>query len=201
MARAAQSVRDRRVGMATKAAQPLVPGRECGPCTACCVHLLIHSAEFTKLQGVVCPNCELEHGCKIYATRPQACRDFICGWRIMPQFDEHWRPDKSGVIVKIAEDPAGTPEFHFVLFGAKYVLLQPKFAAMIGQFVSEGRQSYLVLPGKPEEMSTKVYLNAGLTGAVARRDLNAISAGLAQAYESGMNAPREKIDLAALPQT
>jgi hypothetical protein len=181
--------------MAEDATPTLVPGRECGPCTACCVHLLIESSEFTKLQGVVCPNCELEKGCKIYATRPQPCRDFICGWRIMPQFDEHWRPDKSGVIVKIAENPSGPPEFHFVLFGSKYVLLQPKFAAMIGQFVSEGRQTYLVLPGKPDEMSTKVPLNAGLQRAVARRDLNAISSGLALAYESGITALREKLNL------
>ena len=188
--------------MTEDAALTLVPGRECGPCTACCVHLLIHSSEFTKLQGVVCQNCELERGCKIYATRPQACRDFICGWRTMAQFDEHWRPDKSGVIVKFAEDSTGSPEFHFVLFGSKYVLLQPKFAAMIGQFVEGNHQTYLVLPGKPEEMSTKVHLNAGLKGAVARRDLTAISSGLAQAYESGMNAPREKLDLANLtPKT
>ncbi len=183
--------------MTDEAALP-VPGRECGPCTACCVHLLIQSPEFTKLQGVVCTNCDVGHGCKIYATRPQACRDFLCAWRLMPQFDEHWRPDKSGVIVKIAEDAAGTPELHFVLFGSKYVLLQPKFAAMIGQFVSEGRQTYLVLPGSPakEEASVKVYLNAGLQLAVARRDLNGISSGLALAYESGMNTPREKLDLA-----
>ena len=184
--------------MAEDAAPTLVPGRECGPCTACCVHLMVHSTEFTKLQGVVCPNCELERGCKIYATRPQPCRDFICGWRTMAQFDEHWRPDKSGVIVKVTEDPAGATEFHFVLFGSKYVLLQPKFAAMIGQFVAKDLQTYLVLPGKPEEMSTKVHLNAGLRSAVARRDLTAISSGLAQAYESGMNAPREKLDLASL---
>jgi hypothetical protein len=163
------------------------------------VHLLIHSADFTKLQGVACPNCELGRGCKIYTTRPQPCRNFHCGWRTMPEFDEHWRPDKSGVIVKIQQAENGTLEYYFLLFGSKFILLQPKFAAMIGQFVSQGRQTYLVLPGNPDEMSTTVYLNGGLQAAVARRDLAAISTGLALAHESGMAAPREKLDLANLP--
>ena len=180
------------------AAQTLVPGRECGSCTACCTHLLVHSPDFTKLQGVTCPNCERDHGCKIYATRPQACRNFVCGWRTMPMLDEHWRPDKSGVIVRVGKTAAGAHEYYFVLFGSKHVLSQPKFAGIIGRLVAEGQPTYLVLPGKPEEMSTKVYLNAGLNLAVARRDLTGISSGLALAYESGMNAPREKLDLGTL---
>jgi len=187
--------------MAANAAGPLVPGRECGSCTACCVHLLVHSRDFTKLQGVACPNCELGHGCKIYEIRPQVCHSFMCGWRTMPMLDESWRPDRSGVIVQVTQAAARPPEYYFVLFGPKYVLMQSKFAAVIGQLIAEGRQTYLALPGNQHELSMTVYLNAGLSAAVARRDLAAICAGLVQAYDTAMNAPREKLDLAKLPFT
>lgn len=38
-------------------------------------------------------------GCGIYQTRPDACREFFCGWRALPFVSEHWYPPTSGMMV------------------------------------------------------------------------------------------------------
>ena len=48
-----------------------IPGKSCGPCTMCCKVLVID--HFKKDAGVLCENCTLKGGCKIYDTRPDVC--------------------------------------------------------------------------------------------------------------------------------
>jgi hypothetical protein len=79
----------------------LVPGRECGECTACCTHLHIDEPELQKPGGVTCGNCRENAGCTIYATRPKVCRTWFCCWRIMAEFDDSWRPDKSNILITL----------------------------------------------------------------------------------------------------
>lgn len=77
----------------------LVPGRNCGGCTACCSVMAIDKPEIQKEAGVLCRHCE--NGCTIYDTRPALCRDYQCGWRQLSILDESWRPDLSGVFTEI----------------------------------------------------------------------------------------------------
>jgi len=70
----------------------------CGPCQACCVAPKIDTPEFKKPSGVPCVHL-VEKGCGIYQTRPPVCRDFLCGWRLLPELDISWRPDLSGVML------------------------------------------------------------------------------------------------------
>ena len=76
-----------------------VPGRECGDCTVCCIVPGIDTREIQKLTGAVCRHCS-GHGCAVYETRPQACRDFFCAWMQMPGLDASWRPNQSGVFLQ-----------------------------------------------------------------------------------------------------
>lgn len=78
----------------------LVPGRTCGACTVCCTVMAIDKPDIQKDAGVTCRHCSVD-GCRIYATRPQLCRDYHCGWRQLPILDDDWRPDRSGVFVEI----------------------------------------------------------------------------------------------------
>src|SRR5690349_15196843 len=80
----------------------LVEGRSCGTCTVCCYTLPIDTPEFQKMPGAVCKNCA-GRGCGIYETRPNPCRGFYCGWWMIPQLDDEWRPDRSGILI--------TPQF------------------------------------------------------------------------------------------
>lgn len=78
-----------------------LPDRECGSCHACCKYPSIVDQEFKKPNGALCTHWAWGKGCKIYETRPGTCRSHYCGWRIMPQLDESWRPDRSNIYLNI----------------------------------------------------------------------------------------------------
>jgi hypothetical protein len=46
-----------------------------------------------------CRHCDIGEGCKIYDTRPQMCRDFYCGYLLMPNLPEHWKPSRSRIVL------------------------------------------------------------------------------------------------------
>lgn len=94
----------------------LVPGRECGGCTACCKSLKIDVAALRKPAGVLCPNCS-GGGCGIYENRPQPCQTFFCLWRRVGTMPDDLRPDRIGVIFSIEfVDPPENPfEKQFVI--------------------------------------------------------------------------------------
>lgn len=50
-----------------------------------------------KAAGVPCTNMAAG-GCRKYAFRPKACRDFLCAWLADPAWPEAWRPDRSGLL-------------------------------------------------------------------------------------------------------
>jgi hypothetical protein len=71
--------------------------RKCGECTGCCTPLAI--PELDKPPGVPCKHILPEGGCGIYETRPKACREYDCGWRIgIGKFEEE-RPDRLGLLL------------------------------------------------------------------------------------------------------
>jgi hypothetical protein len=74
---------------------PLVPDRQCGACTMCCEVLRIEA--LGKPELTACPH--QQGHCAIYETRPEACREFFCGWRALPFVGAHWFPPDSGMMV------------------------------------------------------------------------------------------------------
>lgn len=81
-------------------------GRECGECTACCVHFAI--AEVNKPMQEPCPKlkddlngthgCHGKENCTIHDTRPERCKEYICAW-LYGYGEEEDRPDKSGIMI------------------------------------------------------------------------------------------------------
>jgi hypothetical protein len=84
--------------------QPL-PGRSCGGCVLCCK--LLGVPEIEKLKGDWCPHCKRGVGCRIYESRPEGCRIFLCGWLVNPRFGPEWKPDRSKMIITVAQDGNG----------------------------------------------------------------------------------------------
>jgi hypothetical protein len=39
------------------------------------------------------------HGCKIYAQRPELCREFHCQWLIDSRYPDYWYPKTSKIII------------------------------------------------------------------------------------------------------
>ena len=81
------------------AASSVVPGRSCGTCTLCCK--LFNVPEVPKTAGKWCRHCEPGKGCRIYDTRPQMCREFLCGWMVSPGLGPEWKPERSKLIVQL----------------------------------------------------------------------------------------------------
>jgi Fe-S-cluster containining protein len=82
--------------------QPGMFERPCAGCTMCCKTPGI--PEIGKPANVWCRHCDKGRGCRIYDARPQACRDFHCLWKVMPDFPEELRPDRCKVIWTMTED-------------------------------------------------------------------------------------------------
>lgn len=78
-----------------------IPGKDCGSCMMCCQILDI--PELNKPPGPDCPNCMAGGGCRIYASRPQVCRDFECEWLRERDLGPMLRPDRSRVV--LLEEP------------------------------------------------------------------------------------------------
>jgi len=78
---------------------PLTPvaRRGCDGCTMCCKLLPVR--ELAKPAGTWCQHCEPGTGCRIYPERPQACRDFFCGWMLNGEVAAHWRPRESRMVL------------------------------------------------------------------------------------------------------
>ena len=144
----------------------LIPGRECGACTVCCVAPSIDKPEIQKLSGSACRHCA-GGGCAIYETRPPVCRAFYCAWRSVDIFGPEWRPDISGVLAQIETE--GIPE-HFEFTTGIGLMLLDHPARIIRQkyfqdFVVTGIMNsiplFLSLPGPRGYQAAAVLLNTG----------------------------------------
>jgi hypothetical protein len=88
---------ERCAATAMSALTPL-PGRECGACHVCCVELGIDAPQLDKPDGMVCPHLKPGFGCAIYHDRPDVCRSWYCGWRLIGLNDD-LRPDLCGLLL------------------------------------------------------------------------------------------------------
>lgn len=80
---------------------PIVYGRICGNCSACCHEFAV--AEVDSKDNDDCQHMA-RPGCAIYANRPEACRTYACLW-LLGMGEKQDRPDKINVI---ADFYAGT---------------------------------------------------------------------------------------------
>jgi len=79
---------------------PLVVGRECGDCVACCKVLKIETPALSKPADTLCRHNDGQ-GCAIHATRPDVCRSWFCAWRRNASMPHAARPDLSGLLVSL----------------------------------------------------------------------------------------------------
>jgi hypothetical protein len=152
-----------------------VPGRDCGDCTICCEYLKVDIPELQKPAGTRCPNCIAGKGCAIYQTRPQLCRDWLCGWRVASAFGDEWRPDLSGVLVEFEDDdvPPGFehPTIKFMLLKNESVAWPP-LVRTIASLIAQGKPVYLQIGAGKTLEGRKVFLSnvRPMVAAVQARD-------------------------------
>ena len=142
----------------------LVPGRDCGACTVCCVAPNIDKPEIQKASGAACRH-SLCGGCAIYDTRPPVCRGFYCAWRTVDIFDDEWRPDRSGVLAELETE--GIPEHFDISTGISLMLVgnplktirQKYFQDFVVTGIMNSVPLFLSLPGPRGYQAATVFLN------------------------------------------
>lgn len=164
----------------------LIPGRECGECTVCCVAPTIDLPEFKKPQGLACPHC-LQASCGIYATRPPVCRTFYCHWRRAGWLDDSWRPDRSQILLRGTDDDvppgfASPTGIVFDVLGSCDLLLDHKVIEVIGRLIDARVPTFLSVQSLPGRSSGRVMLNPMLEISVGERDGDALARGLVEAF-------------------
>jgi hypothetical protein len=148
-----------------------VPGRECGACDACCVLFEITEPSIAKAAGVPCRHLT-KGGCAVYESRPQTCRSWLCGWRLIASLPEDWRPDLSGILVyqMACREPGYGPDALIVsLSRGRDYLASMSLLGFIQHMVECRVPLYLTAhSGKAENHAT--FLNARLESSVQARD-------------------------------
>ena len=144
--------------------EKLVPGRECGTCDICCVALDIDTPEIRKNASTRCRHAA--SGCAIHAERPEVCRGFYCGWRLLPMIPPDWRPDQKGVFVQVEAGLDLPPQFrvriavNFMLVAdADGTVRQAWFQEHVARTILGGVPVFLSLPPPKGHMAPKLMLN------------------------------------------
>jgi hypothetical protein len=166
----------------------LVEGRACGTCTVCCYALPIDAPEIQKLPGVVCENCT-GRGCRIYESRPTPCRKFFCGWWLLPQLDDEWRPDRSGVLIT-PETNDIPPEYElrdgieFLIVGGEAAVRRPGFVEFVSLCVQRRIPTFVSVAGPEGFFAAKVLVNRKLETAAGSDQPRVLSLLLAMVEQA-----------------
>lgn len=142
----------------------LIPGRDCGGCTVCCVFPTINKPEIQKQSGARCRHCH-ETGCGIYDSRPPVCRAYFCAWRNVDIFGEDWRPDKSGVLPYVETEgiseafDLGTGIGLMLVGNPLKIVRQKWFQDFVETGVMSSIPLFLSLPGPRGHQAATVSLN------------------------------------------
>jgi hypothetical protein len=184
-------------------AAELVPDRTCGTCNVCCVVLTIDDPELQKAQGHRCRHANRDNSCGIYATRPQTCRTFYCGWRYLKWMHESMRPDKSDVLVRLRgaiSKVDGTRHLgveFMLLTGA--ALKAEGLAESVAAAVAADVPVFLAIPGRPGYTAAQARINEVLYDAVCTKDKKAVLRILGELRAKGRHGDRRRITLSPRP--
>ena len=115
--------------------------RVCGACTACCkTHPIV---EIDKPAGSWCSQCDVGHGCRIYAERPTSCREFQCQW-LKGSWEENDRPDKTKVVIDFSIYPSIGRTM--MLFEVAIGGLDRRFASLVRKAAIKARYAIQLVP-------------------------------------------------------
>ena len=160
-----------------------ITDRECGDCSACCVHLTIDQKELQKPAGVACEHLAKPSGCSIYESRPSVCRTWNCAWRILPWLDDSLRPDKAGLIICVHRGEKFGLEF--LSMGNKKAFFNPKILQIVGACIEGDFPVFISVPTRPGYCSARCHLNVEMKTAAKSHELGQMIEGMKAAYAHG----------------
>ena len=137
----------------------LVPERQCGDCTICCIVPGMDTPAAQKKHSTRCRHCA--NGCAIYEQRPQACAEFYCAWRRLPSLGDAWRPDRSGVFATLdpVDPESSTRIITLMLIADPHATVRaPWFVDFVIAHAWRRVPLSLALPGPPGCLPIRVVL-------------------------------------------
>lgn len=150
----------------------LVEDRDCGECTVCCVTLRIDEPGLKKYADDACVHLA-KNGCGIYHHRPDRCRNWYCGWRLIGVLGEDWRPDRSEILLRM--HPGGGVIFQ-PLRDAEEVLVQRNAIEVIGTFISNSVPTFISIPKEQGYCHLLLHVNSAFEQAAKSRNGDAMVA-------------------------
>jgi hypothetical protein len=177
----------------------LVPGRECGECRVCCEVLHIDTEEIQKASRVLCRH--YKGGCTVYENRPGVCRGYFCGWRMLENLNDGWRPDLSNILVGFPT--TGIPEGFAPGSGIEFCLLEPEavkepdLAKVVMHYVKAGTPTFLKLLAPRGYKSANVLLNPILREVAAAGEAHLVQKGLETVLHLLQNRKTQRAEFTA----
>lgn len=141
----------------------------------------------------MCTHCD-GHGCAIYEARPEPCRDFECGWRVLAIVPEALRPDMSGVLVAADHEPVpGYRDMAAIkfIFTTDAAITNAQLLECIAGLVHARAPVFVAAPGPPGHHPLKALINPRIEHAVEQRDGPAIALTLASVVAKLRQGPFE----------
>src|SRR5690349_9288053 len=136
------------------------PARECGECTLCCKLMAVE--DLKKAAGTWCTHCTTGSGCRIYETRPQESRHFVCAWLESTTLDEQWKPSRCKFVVfaepgsvnlKVSVDPARPDAWRKEPFYSYFkAWVRPRIAQGGKVVIMTGKRATAVLPDRDVDL-------------------------------------------------
>jgi hypothetical protein len=157
--------------------------RTCGKCTACCRFLPIVEPTLTKPMGVLCQHCKPNQGCTVYDLRPAACRGWNCGWRKLPNLAPSWRPDKSGIMLRMDGDPFADG-VTVSLIGGAAALRNKQLEPLISSWIRAGIKVFLQCVGAPGFLPSLTLLNPLIDEFVRSGDGQSVTQALREIHDA-----------------
>ncbi len=149
-----------------------LPGRDCGACTVCCTVKPISTGGIVKAPGVTCEHCTTK-GCAIYETRYDICIGYLCGWKWAPFIGEDMRPDKSGLLFDVVQEPTTDGyigEVTILAFRSSGDFAKGRTPDLIASLIGRGVSVQLSRPGPPGMLNAKARVNQGFAPAIEAGD-------------------------------
>jgi hypothetical protein len=101
----------------------------------------------------------------VYEVRPAPCRGWECGWKLLPNIPDGWRPAESGIVLRIEGDLTIT------ILDTTKLFLTPEFANFVCSVVEAGSDVFFQAVGPAGHFPSKALVNPHIRVAMQQQDL------------------------------
>ena len=168
----------------------LIKDRKCGTGSVCCHSLRIEQPNLKKLADVPCQYLRPQGGCSIYNARPDVCRTWYCGWRIMDVGPE-MRPDRSGVLIRF---DGSALCFQPVDKDRVSSLLDSEPLRVLGASIANGMKVEISVPTKEGYCSANLDVTELMSEVVKSREYEKMRSALLAAIQFASHSKTDPVE-------